>query len=79
MPIYDYKCRDCSAVFEVFLRSEHGGVNACPSCRSFNVERMISGSYTVRMSTQSPGDTCCGRAERCDSPPCHTDHGCHRR
>jgi putative FmdB family regulatory protein len=79
VPIYDFKCRDCGVVSEVFLRSEHGRANACPSCGSPNLERMISGSYAVRTGAKTAGNTCCGRAERCDSPPCHTDHGCHRR
>ncbi len=79
MPIYDFKCRDCGVVSEVFLRSERAQVNACPSCGSPNMERLISGSYAVRVGTRTSGDTCCGRAERCESPPCHSEHGCHRR
>lgn len=79
MPIYDFKCHDCGAVSEIFMRSGHGQVRACPSCGSFNLEQMISGSYSVRTGTISSANTCCGREERCDSPPCHTDNGCHRR
>jgi len=79
VPIYDFKCHECGVVSEVFLRSEHDRANVCPSCGSPNLERQFSASYTVRMGTKSAGDTCCGRTERCDSPPCHTDHGCHRR
>jgi len=79
VPIYDFKCRECGVVSEVFLRSECGRANSCPSCGSPNLERLFSGSCMVKMGTKSPGTTCCGRAERCDSPPCGTDHGCNRR
>jgi putative FmdB family regulatory protein len=79
VPIYDFKCRECGIVSEVFLRGECSAVSPCPSCGSSNLEKLFSASYTVRMGTKSTGDTCCGRAERCDAPPCNTDHGCHRR
>jgi putative FmdB family regulatory protein len=43
MPTYDYRCRSCEARFELFqsITAEPGGT--CPSCRSTDVERIISG------------------------------------
>ena len=79
MPVYDFRCRDCGAVSEVFVRGEQGPISSCPSCGSANLERKYSGSYAVKVGTGNSGNTCCGREERCDSPPCHTEHGCHRR
>ena len=40
MPIYEYECRECSHRFEAIVRSNESP--ACPSCHSFNLERLIS-------------------------------------
>jgi len=80
MPIYDYKCRDCGEVSEMFL---HGADNAkplvCPVCGSESMERLISGSYVLQTEMRPPGRTCCGKAERCETPPCSTGDTCARR
>ncbi len=49
MPIYDFKCRECSKVSEIFLYGidDHGV--RCPHCRSVNVEGLISASYVIRI------------------------------
>ena len=77
MPIYDYRCRECGRVSEVFLRSPDSEVR-CPHCGSGDVDKLISASYVIRMDAAAPGATCCGRTERCDAPPCSTDDVCHR-
>ena len=77
MPIYDVKCRDCSKVSEVFVRGSEQTVR-CPDCGSLELERLISSSYLIKTNSQTPGATCCGRSERCDSPPCSTGDSCHR-
>jgi putative FmdB family regulatory protein len=78
MPIYDYKCGECGKVSEVFQRSL-GEPAKCPSCGSENVERIFSASYLIRTESTTPGTTCCGRTERCETPPCSTDDICRRR
>lgn len=40
MPIYDYSCRKCNAVFDLLVRG--GRVPECPSCRSEDLERLMS-------------------------------------
>jgi putative FmdB family regulatory protein len=77
MPIYEYKCRGCGEVMEVFTKNQAEAVK-CPHCGSEDVERIFSSSYMIRMGSSSPGRTCCGREERCDSPPC-SDGGICRR
>lgn len=79
MPIYDFKCRDCGKVSEVFLRKESGQAAPCPDCGGMNMDKLFSASYSIRQGSSTHGDTCCGRAERCESPPCSRDEGCHRR
>jgi len=79
MPIYDYKCRECGRVSEIFLRSPDSEDIKCPDCGSNNLERLISASYMIKMNAPMPGTTCCGRAERCETPPCSTGDVCRRR
>lgn len=79
MPIYDYKCQDCGEISEIFL---HGVENAksisCPVCGSERVEKLFSASYLLQTETRARGRTCCGRAERCETPPCSTGDVCSR-
>jgi putative FmdB family regulatory protein len=78
VPIYDFKCRECGKVSEVFVRSTDQVVS-CPHCGSNAVERLISSSYMIRTDAPAPGATCCGRTERCETPPCSTGDVCCRR
>lgn len=78
MPIYDYRCRECGRVSEVFLRSSNVEVR-CPHCGGEDMERLVSASYTIRMDAATPGTTCCGRTERCETPPCSSEDVCRRR
>jgi len=43
MPAYDYKCKECGKVFEVFRRfSELDEEVKCPNCGSEKTERVFS-------------------------------------
>ena len=43
MPTYDYECRECGKVFEVFRRfSELDEEVSCPDCGSEKTERVFS-------------------------------------
>lgn len=43
MPTYDYKCKECGKVFEVFRRfSDYGKEIKCPGCGSDKAERIFS-------------------------------------
>jgi putative FmdB family regulatory protein len=79
VPLYDFKCHDCGRVSEILLRSESGKGVSCPDCGSHDLERLMSASFAVKTGDSEPGGTCCGRTERCESPPCSTDDGCRRR
>jgi putative FmdB family regulatory protein len=76
VPIYEYRCRDCGSTSEVFLRGKDSQAGSCPGCGSPNLEKLISASYTIMAGPRPSGGTCCGREERCDSPPCSGEHGC---
>jgi putative FmdB family regulatory protein len=45
MPIYDYACRRCGQKFELLVRT--GTVEACPSCQSQDLERLLSSGFAV--------------------------------
>jgi len=46
MPTYDYKCKECGNVFEVFRRfSELDEQVDCPNCGSHKTERLFSIPY----------------------------------
>ena len=45
MPIYDYACRGCGQKFELFVLK--GTVEACPSCQSQDLERLLSSGFAV--------------------------------
>jgi len=60
MPIYDYKCRQCGQLCEVFLRSQDERPVKCPNCGGESLERLVS-AFSVLGSETSEGSTCCGR------------------
>jgi len=77
MPIYEYRCSDCDTVFELLVRN--GKVVICPHCGSSAVDKQISAPFISSGQTARPaGHTCCGRPERCSTPPCSTGSDCWR-
>ena len=82
MPIFDFKCRNCGKVSEIIIRKADEEVT-CPECGNRKMEKLIASSYTVRqsdsLSRNSPkSGTCCGRSERCETPPCSSEGKCRR-
>ncbi|MFC1870585.1 zinc ribbon domain-containing protein [Chloroflexota bacterium] len=77
MPIYDFRCQECGKVSEFLLSSTSDAKKpACLGCGSQNLERLISAPSLLRARANAPDTTCCGRTERCETPPCSTDKGC---
>ena len=78
MPIYEYKCPACGQVSEALV---HGFFSPktpkCPDC-GHDMERRLSSPNLVKNSTATPGKTCCGRDERCETPTCSTGSQCRR-
>ena len=42
MPLYEYSCRSCRHVFEVLVRPQDTDAPTCPSCKSQDLERLLS-------------------------------------
>ena len=77
MPIYEYRCRNCDEMFEVLVRADM--VVACPRCGSSALEKQISAAFVSSGQTaRQAGHTCCGRDERCATPPCSEEGTCRR-
>jgi putative FmdB family regulatory protein len=71
MPIYEYRCEPCGRTVELLRRSgEAGDPVECPGCGG-PMTRQFSAPGGIRVGDgRAGGSTCCGRDERCDSPPC---------
>jgi putative FmdB family regulatory protein len=78
MPIYDFRCRDCGSVSEIFVRGMDVKGACCRECGGENLEKLISSSYMIKIGASNTGNTCCGRSERCETPPCSTGDTCTR-
>jgi putative FmdB family regulatory protein len=77
MPIFTYRCKDCGKVFDFLMMKANEKV-LCTKCQSTNIEKQITAPSSIRVgSGQTKGSTCCGRSERCDTPPC-SDGSCIR-
>jgi len=77
MPIYEYRCRDCETTFEVLVRG--GDIVTCPHCGGSSLDKLLSAPYiSSGQTTGQAGHTCCGREERCATPPCSQGGTCWR-
>ena len=55
MPIYEYRCQDCSTVFETFVSSSCAADKViCKKCKSKKVVKQIS-TFSSRLSGGSSG------------------------
>lgn len=82
MPIYEYECLSCGGRSE-FIEGVYGerAVNVCSHCGDVALTRILSKGVTSRidgMIGNRGGKTCCGREERCGSPPCNEPGSCCR-
>jgi len=84
MPTYGYECETCGYKFEKFQKMSDPPITQCPKCK--NTIRRLMGPGTGVI-IKGPGDnirdnpshgSCCGRAERCENPPCSDDGICKR-
>jgi putative FmdB family regulatory protein len=79
MPTYEYECNTCGHHFEKFQSMSDVPLETCPECGG-QVRRLlgtgagliIKGGSATSSSSIACGrsQTCCGREERCEKPPC---------
>lgn len=78
MPIFEFKCDECGAEFESMVPAGQKNAVSCPGCGSIKLNKLFSIFTTPGSRSQSRGLTCCGREERCDSPPCYGGGACRK-
>lgn len=79
MPIYEYRCEACGAVSEYLVGMRDDEPIRCRQCGGSELKRILSSSsFTLRSPGRAPGRTCCGRKERCETPPCSDGGNCRR-
>jgi putative FmdB family regulatory protein len=78
MPIYSYKCKKCGRLFD-FLKIKASEKPVCPRCGSMELDKQIAAAGVIMSGSGRPsGATCCGRDERCSTPPCADSGTCKR-
>ncbi|MBN1636541.1 MAG: zinc ribbon domain-containing protein [Deltaproteobacteria bacterium] len=77
MPLYEFRCEQCGSISEFLAKmGETGDGLICPHCGSSSLVKKMSVAALPSFSAPDAGKTCCGRDERCDSPPCGTNRCC---
>ena len=65
MPIYEYRCRNCGHIFELF-QSINADISklVCPECQTLHPERLFSafaaGGSALKTSSSTSSDAGCG-------------------
>jgi putative FmdB family regulatory protein len=75
MPIYEYRCEDCTSSFETLVRPGHDEKAQCPSCHGDHLTRQMSvfaarggdGAVATPLAGSMPrgGGGCCGGSCGC--------------
>jgi putative FmdB family regulatory protein len=78
MPIYEYHCKSCGEQVELLIRSGMNAPPTCPNCGSTLLEKLFSTPYVMTGESRPADRTCCGREERCETPPCSEGRTCRR-
>ena len=77
MPIYDYRCSDCGNVSEIMVGiGAHTDTVQCKQCGSTSINKVPTVASIATNYARPHGKTCCGRDERCDTPPCSSESPC---
>ena len=79
MPVYDFRCNSCGEVSEFRVPTYSASKSVvCAACGNPDMERLISAPSILTSTVNTPGTTCCGREERCETSPCSTGESCRR-
>ena len=82
MPIYEYRCKGCGKINEFLIGVGQENIEIrCKFCQSKRLDKIFSQSFISKggqIIGSQGGKTCCGRTERCDTPPCSSDGVCKR-
>lgn len=59
MPIYEYECTKCSAVFETIVSITSDEAIACQECGSKETRKLISAASGIKISPSSDSKSSC--------------------
>jgi putative FmdB family regulatory protein len=76
MPIYEYKCQSCGQTQEILQGSVEAPALKCAHCGSTDFKKLISAAFVSTRISAHNGKTCCGKDERCETPPCSIEGEC---
>ena len=76
MPIYEYKCKSCGQIQEILQGSAEVPTLKCTNCGNTEFKKLISAAFVSAGLSANNGKTCCGKDERCETPPCSIDGEC---
>ena len=82
MPIYEYRCKNCGTINEFLeVAGKYDLKKECKQCGSKELNKIFSRTHVAsggKIIGSASGRTCCGREERCDTPPCSDGDVCPR-
>jgi putative FmdB family regulatory protein len=61
MPLYDYQCKQCQAIFEVraSIREKEAGLTpVCPTCESEQTQQLITSGLVLHSGAGQMGPGC---------------------
>jgi putative FmdB family regulatory protein len=61
MPLYDYQCQNCQAVFEVratFKEKQEGLKPKCPQCQSKKTRQLLTSGLLLLHTSDGPSEAC---------------------
>jgi putative FmdB family regulatory protein len=82
VPAYEYKCKQCGNIFEVYHSMNEDPWVLCPECKSRARRIITGGSGFIMKGTKSDStndnhgtkcgkeQTCCGKSTPCETRPC---------
>ncbi|MBP7829578.1 MAG: zinc ribbon domain-containing protein [Kiritimatiellae bacterium] len=69
MPLFEYRCAECGAVFEHLARSAGEKPGACPKCGAKKAEKQFS-TFAARQAPEAGLPSCAGSS--CSTGTCAT-------
>ncbi len=74
MPIYEFRCSDCSELFELLVVKQGEEVElTCPKCQSENFERVLSTTnFNMGSGGGNPSGGVRGQTRNCPGGSCTT-------
>jgi putative FmdB family regulatory protein len=77
MTIYEYTCESCGQVSEILVHNYSDPEKpVCSNCGSTEMHKIMSAPSFLKENLPHGGKTCCGRTERCETPPCSSGRSC---